>query len=154
MEEAHFLTKFATQVTLVHRRNELRASKIMQDRAKANPKVAWGLNRTPLEVVAGENGVIGLKVLNNETGVEEIIETDGIFVAIGHRPNTAFLAGQITTDEVGYIQVQPGSMKTNVEGVFACGDVQDTVYRQAISAAGTGCMAALDCERFLEEVGH
>jgi thioredoxin reductase (NADPH) len=154
MEEAHFLTKFATQVTLVHRRNELRASKIMQDRAKANPKVAWGLNRTPLEVVAGDNGVTGLKVLNNETGVEEIIETDGIFVAIGHRPNTAFLAGQITTDEVGYIQVQPGSMKTNVEGVFACGDVQDTVYRQAISAAGTGCMAALDCERFLEEVGH
>jgi thioredoxin reductase (NADPH) len=154
MEEAHFLTKFATQVTLVHRRNELRASKIMQDRAKANPKVAWGLNRTPLEVVAGENGVTGLKVLNNETGVEEVIETDGIFVAIGHRPNTAFLAGQITTDEVGYIQVQPGSMKTNVEGVFACGDVQDTVYRQAISAAGTGCMAALDCERFLEEVGH
>lgn len=154
MEEAHFLTKFATQVTLVHRRNELRASKIMQDRAKANPKVVWGLNRTPLEVVAGDNGVTGLKVLNNETGVEEIIETDGIFVAIGHRPNTAFLAGQITTDEVGYIQVQPGSMKTNVEGVFACGDVQDTVYRQAISAAGTGCMAALDCERFLEEVGH
>lgn len=154
MEEAHFLTKFATQVTLVHRRNELRASKIMQDRAKANSKVAWGLNRTPLEVVAGEHGVTGLKVLNNETGAEEIIETDGIFVAIGHRPNTGFLGGQITTDEVGYIQVQPGSMKTNVEGVFACGDVQDTVYRQAISAAGTGCMAALDCERFLEEVGH
>jgi thioredoxin reductase (NADPH) len=154
MEEAHFLTKFASQVTLVHRRNELRASKIMQDRAKENPKVAWGLNKTPLEVVAGPLGVTGLKVKNNETGVEEIIETDGLFVAIGHRPNTAFLAGQITTDEVGYIQVQPGSMKTNVAGVFACGDVQDTVYRQAISAAGTGCMAALDCERFLEEVGH
>jgi thioredoxin reductase (NADPH) len=154
MEEAHFLTKFASQVTLVHRRNELRASKIMQDRAKANPKVAWGLNKTPLEVVAGPLGVTGLKVKNNETGLEEIIETDGLFVAIGHRPNTAFLAGQITTDEVGYIQVQPGSMKTNVAGVFACGDVQDTVYRQAISAAGTGCMAALDCERFLEEVGH
>jgi thioredoxin reductase (NADPH) len=99
-------------------------------------------------------GVTGLKVLNNETGAEEVIETDGIFVAIGHRPNTAFLAGQIDTDEVGYIQVKPGTMKTNVEGVFACGDVQDTVYRQAISAAGTGCMAALDCERFLEGIEH
>lgn len=154
MEEAHFLTKFASEVRVVNRRTELRASKIMQDRAKANPKVTWSLNNTPIEVVASGMGVTGLKVLNNETGAEEVIETDGIFVAIGHRPNTAFLAGQIDTDEVGYIQVKPGTMKTNVEGVFACGDVQDTVYRQAISAAGTGCMAALDCERFLEGIEH
>ena len=154
MEEAHFLTKFASEVRVVNRRTELRASKIMQDRARSNPKVTWSLNNTPIEVIANGMGVTGLKVLNNETGVEEVIETDGIFVAIGHRPNTAFLAGQIDTDEVGYIQVKPGTMKTNVEGVFACGDVQDTVYRQAISAAGTGCMAALDCERFLEGIEH
>ncbi|MEY4480560.1 MAG: thioredoxin reductase [Bacillota bacterium] len=154
MEEAHFLTKFASEVRVVNRRTELRASKIMQDRARSNPKVTWSLNNTPIEVIANGMGVTGLKVLNNETGAEEVIETDGIFVAIGHRPNTAFLAGQIDTDEVGYIQVKPGTMKTNVEGVFACGDVQDTVYRQAISAAGTGCMAALDCERFLEGIEH
>ncbi|WP_281890765.1 thioredoxin-disulfide reductase [Paenibacillus sp. YYML68] len=152
MEEANFLTRFATQVTLVHRRSELRASKIMQDRARENEKVAWSLNRTPLEVVAGDKGVTGLKVKNNETGEEELIETDGIFVAIGHKPNTEFLAGQVATDEIGYIMVKPGTSMTNVEGVFTCGDVQDSKYRQAITAAGSGCMAALDCEKFLE--GH
>ncbi|MED4603410.1 thioredoxin-disulfide reductase [Paenibacillus validus] len=152
MEEANFLTRFATQVTLVHRRAELRASKIMQDRARENSKISWSLNRTPLEVVSGDKGVTGLKVKNNETGQEEIIETDGIFVAIGHKPNTDFLEGQIVTDEVGYILVKPGTSMTNVEGVFACGDVQDSKYRQAITAAGSGCMAALDCEKFLE--GH
>ncbi|WP_088834912.1 thioredoxin-disulfide reductase [Paenibacillus tyrfis] len=152
MEEANFLTRFATEVRLVHRRNELRASKIMQDRARQNEKIAWSLDRTPLEVVSGEKGVTGLKVKNNETGEEEIIETDGIFVAIGHKPNTDFLGGQIVTDEVGYILVKPGTSLTNVEGVFACGDVQDSKYRQAITAAGSGCMAALDCEKFLE--GH
>jgi thioredoxin reductase (NADPH) len=152
MEEAHFLTKFATEVRLVHRRDELRASKIMQDRARENSKIVWSLNNTPLEVVAGDRGVTGLKVKNNVTGQEEILETDGIFVAIGHTPNTKFLDGQITTDETGYILVRPGSTETNVPGVFACGDVQDSKYRQAISAAGTGCMAALDAERFLE--GH
>lgn len=152
MEEAHFLTKFATEVRLVHRRDELRASKIMQDRARENSKIVWSLNNTPLEVLAGDRGVTGLKVKNNVTGQEEILETDGIFVAIGHTPNTKFLDGQITTDETGYILVQPGSTETNVPGVFACGDVQDSKYRQAISAAGTGCMAALDAERFLE--GH
>lgn len=152
MEEANFLTRFATEVRLVHRRSELRASKIMQDRARENPKVAWSLNRTPLGVVSGDKGVTGLRVKNNETGAEEIIETDGIFVAIGHRPNTDFLGGQITVDEQGYIVVKPGTTQTNVEGVFACGDVQDTKYRQAITAAGSGCMAALDCEKFLE--GH
>jgi len=150
MEEANFLTRFASEVVLVHRRGELRASKIMQDRARANPKINWSLNRTPLEVVAGDAGVQGLKVLNNETGEEELIEAQGVFVAIGHSPNTKFLGGQLTTDEQGYLVVKPGTTETNVPGVFACGDVQDKRYRQAISAAGTGCMAALDCERFLE----
>lgn len=150
MEEANFLTKFAAEVRVVHRRNELRASKIMQDRAKANPKIVWNLNSTPIEVAAGDHGVTGLKVKNNETGHEEVLETDGIFVAIGHRPNTAFLGGQIETDDLGYIKVKPGSTETNIPGVFACGDVQDHKYRQAITAAGSGCMAALDCERFLE----
>jgi thioredoxin reductase (NADPH) len=152
MEEANFLTKFGSEVRIVHRRDELRASKIMQDRARNNEKIVWSLNRTPLEVVPGEQFVKGLKVKNNETGKEEILEADGIFVAIGHRPNTAFLAGQIHTDEVGYIQVKPGTSLTNIPGVFACGDVQDSKYRQAITAAGSGCMAAMDCERFLE--GH
>jgi thioredoxin reductase (NADPH) len=150
MEEANFLTRFASEVKLVHRRDELRASKIMQDRARENSKVAWGLNRTPLEVVAGDKGVTGLKVKNNETGAEEILETDGIFIAIGHTPNTKFLNGQIETDETGYILVKPGTSETNIPGVFACGDVQDHRYRQAITAAGSGCMAALDCEKFLE----
>ncbi|MBN2909589.1 thioredoxin-disulfide reductase [Polycladomyces sp. WAk] len=151
MEEANFLTKFATEVIVVHRRDQLRASKIMQDRAKKNPKIKWAMNRVPVEVVSKEEGgVKGLKVHNKETGQEELIEVDGIFVAIGHRPNTAFLNGQLKTDELGYIQVEPGSTRTSVEGVFACGDVQDRVYRQAITAAGTGCMAAIDCERFLE----
>ncbi|MBN3526951.1 thioredoxin-disulfide reductase [Paenibacillus apiarius] len=152
MEEANFLTRFASEVVLVNRRNELRASKIMQDRARQNDKISWSLNRTPLEVIAGEHGVTGLKVMNNATGQEEIIETQGIFVAIGHTPNTKFLGGQLTTDEHGYLLVNPGNTATNVPGVFACGDVQDNRYRQAISAAGTGCMAALDCERFLESV--
>ncbi|BCD02755.1 thioredoxin reductase (plasmid) [Bacillus cereus] len=149
MEEANFLTKFATEVHIVHRRDELRASKIMQDRAKANEKITWGLNKTPIEVRA-DGKVTGLKVKANETGEEEIIETDGIFIAIGHRPNTEFLNGQVEIDEAGYIVVKPGTTETNIPGVFACGDVQDHKYRQAITAAGTGCMAALDSERFLE----
>jgi thioredoxin reductase (NADPH) len=150
MEEANFLTKFATEVRIVHRRNELRASKIMQDRAKANEKITWSLNKTPVEVISDGNKVTGLKVRDNETGQEEVLEADGIFVAIGHRPNTEFLNGQVETDEMGYIVVKPGTTETNIPGVFACGDVQDHKYRQAITAAGTGCMAALDCERFLE----
>lgn len=150
MEEANFLTKFASEVHIVHRRNELRASKIMQDRARNNEKITWSLNYIPLEVLAGEQGVTGLKVKNNETEEEEVIETDGIFVAIGHNPNTGFLNGQVKTDETGYVVVKPGTTWTNVEGVFACGDVQDHKYRQAITAAGTGCMAAMDCEKFLE----
>ncbi|CAI6045350.1 thioredoxin-disulfide reductase [Cohnella sp. JJ-181] len=150
MEEANFLTRFASEVVLVNRRSELRASKIMQERARENGKISWSLNRTPLEVVAGPLGVKGLKVRNNETGEEELIEAEGVFVAIGHTPNTKFLEGQLKTDETGYILVTPGTTETNIPGVFACGDVQDSKYRQAISAAGTGCMAALDCERFLE----
>ncbi|WP_017378923.1 thioredoxin-disulfide reductase [Paenisporosarcina sp. TG-14] len=150
MEEANFLTKFASEVVIVHRREELRASKIMQDRARQNPKISWELNRSPIEVMSNGVKVNGLKVMNNESGEEEIIETDGIFVAIGHTPNTAFLNNQIDTDEVGYIQVKPGTTDTNIPGVYACGDVQDNKYRQAITAAGTGCMAALDAERYLE----
>ncbi|EFM09565.1 thioredoxin reductase [Paenibacillus curdlanolyticus YK9] len=152
MEEANFLTRFASEVKLVHRRDELRASKIMQDRARDNEKISWGLNKTPVEVVASGMGVTGLKVRNNETGEEEVLATDGIFVAIGHTPNTGFLSGQIDTDEHGYIKVKQGSTETNVAGVFACGDVQDNKYRQAITAAGSGCMAALDAEKFLD--GH
>lgn len=150
MEEANFLTRFATEVHVVHRRDELRASKIMQDRARENNKVTWGLGQTPVEVISGEKGVTGLKVRNTETGIERVIETDGIFVAIGHNPNTEFLKGQLETDEIGYLVVKPGTSETNIAGVFACGDVQDNKYRQAITAAGSGCMAALDCEKFLE----
>ncbi len=152
MEEANFLTRFASEVVLVNRRSELRASKIMQARAQANPKISWNLNATPQEVLSGEQGVTGLKVKNNETGAEEVIEAEGIFIAIGHTPNTKFLDGQLTTDDLGYLVVTPGTTETNIPGVFACGDVQDSRYRQAISAAGTGCMAALDCERYLESV--
>ncbi|MGD6819158.1 thioredoxin-disulfide reductase [Metabacillus sp. 84] len=150
MEEASFLTKFASEVVVVHRRKELRASKIMQDRAKQNPKITWSLDSTPIEVMSDGQKVSALKVIDNVTGTEKLIETDGIFVAIGHNPNTAFLGGQIDTDAAGYINVVPGTTKTSVEGVFACGDVQDKDYRQAITAAGSGCMAALDTERYLE----
>lgn len=150
MEEANFLTKFASEVRVVHRRNELRASKIMQDRAQNNPKITWSLNAIPEEVIAGDKCVTGLKVKNCDTGKDEILESDGIFIAIGHRPNTAFLDNQVKTDDMGYIIVNPGTTETNIPGVFACGDVQDHKYRQAITAAGSGCMAALDCERYLD----
>ncbi|MEW9701141.1 thioredoxin-disulfide reductase [Paenibacillus sp. SI8] len=151
MEEAQFLTRFASEVRVVHRRNELKASKIMQDHARGNAKIVWSLNETPLEVASGPLGVSGLRVRNNETGVEELLEADGIFLAIGHQPNTGFLGGQLPTDELGYLHVNPGTSQTQVPGVFACGDVQDRIYRQAITSAGSGCIAALDCERFLSE---
>jgi thioredoxin reductase (NADPH) len=154
LEEANFLTRFASKVTLVHRREELRASKIMQDRARANEKIEWALNRTPQEVIADETGVKGIKVLNNETGEEETITVSGVFVAIGHHPNTSFLGGNITTDPNGYIVTTPGTSETNIQGVFACGDVQDTRYRQAITAAGSGCMAAMDAEKYIESLEH
>ncbi|SFI42332.1 thioredoxin reductase (NADPH) [Paenibacillus sp. UNC496MF] len=151
MEEAQFLTRFASEVRIVHRRNDLKASKIMQDHARGNEKIAWSLNRTPLEVTAGPMGVSGLKARNNETGEEELLEADGIFLAIGHTPNTGFLGGQLPTDELGYLKVMAGTSQTAIHGVFACGDVQDRIYRQAITSAGSGCMAALDAERFLSE---
>ncbi|MXO79046.1 thioredoxin-disulfide reductase [Paenibacillus sp. OT2-17] len=152
LEEANFLTRFASKVTVVHRREELRASKIMQDRARSNPKIEWALSRTPLEVVAEERGVTGLKVRNHISGEEEILHAHGVFVAIGHHPNTDFLNGQIETDKNGYIVTVPGTSMTNISGVFACGDVQDTRYRQAITAAGTGAMAAMDSEKFIDSL--
>ncbi|KWX85175.1 thioredoxin reductase [Paenibacillus riograndensis] len=152
LEEANFLTRFASKVTVVHRREELRASKIMQDRARSNPKIEWALNKTPFEVAAGQSGVTGLKVRNNISGEEEVLTANGVFIAIGHHPNTEFLKGQIETDENGYIVTVPGTSMTNISGVFACGDVQDTRYRQAITAAGSGAMAAMDSEKFIDSL--
>lgn len=150
MEEANFLTRFASELTLVHRRDELRASKIMQDRAKDNEKISWALNRTPVSVESTPLGVTGLRVKNNETGEEEVLSTDGLFVAIGHTPNTGFLKGQVELNESGYVVVKPGTTETSVPGIFAAGDVQDMKYRQAVTAAGSGCQAALDAEKYLE----
>lgn len=124
----------------------------MQARARANEKISWSLDKTPVEVVIDEIGVTGLRVLINSTGKEEVIQTNGIFVAIGHRPNTSFLSGQINTDDNGYILTKPGTTETNIPGVFACGDVQDRRYRQAITAAGSGSMAAIDSEKFMESL--
>ncbi|WP_088051912.1 thioredoxin-disulfide reductase [Virgibacillus dakarensis] len=150
MEESTFLTKFASEVRVVHRRNELRASKIMQERAKGNQKISWSFNYTPVEIVSDGKKVTGLKVRNNDTGEKEILEADGIFLAIGHIPNTEFLQGVIDIDKDGYITVEPGTTNTNIPGVFAAGDVQDRKYRQAVTAAGTGSMAAIDAEKFIE----
>ena len=152
MEEATFLTKLASKVTLVHRRNELRASAIMQERASKNDKIEWKLNYTPLKVITNELGkVSGIKLRNNETNETEIINTDGIFVAIGHKPNTDFLNGKIELDSSGYIITEGKSSKTNIPGVFAAGDVQDSKYQQAITAAGSGAIAALDAKEYLNE---
>jgi thioredoxin reductase (NADPH) len=150
MEEAVFLTRFADKVTLVHRRETLRASKIMQDKARANPKIAWLLD-TEVEDIQddGTGEVTAMVVRNNKSGETTTVPVTGVFVAIGHHPNTALFKGQLEMDANGYISTHDGS-KTSVEGVFACGDVQDHVYRQAITAAGSGCMAALDAERYLE----
>ncbi|MCL4318847.1 MAG: thioredoxin-disulfide reductase [Firmicutes bacterium] len=150
MEEALFLTRFASEVTIVHRRNALRASKVMQDRARDNSKIKWALNNTPVAVKSEDNHVIGLEVRNNENGKTSVLEAEGVFIAIGHQPNTAFLRGQVQTDKVGYIITIPHNTATSVEGVFACGDVMDSRYRQAITAAGTGCRAAMDLEKYLE----
>ena len=152
MEEATFLTKLASKVTLVHRRNELRASAIMQERARKNKKIEWKLNYTPLKVITNELGkVSGIELRNNETNETEVINTDGIFVAIGHKPNTDFLNGKIELDSSGYIITEGKSSKTNISGVFAAGDVQDSKYQQAITAAGSGAIAALDAKEYLNE---
>ena len=149
LEEATFLTKFASKVTVVHRRDEFRASKIMIEKAKENPKVEFAYNKV-IDEVLGDDFVTGARLKDTQTGELSEVTVDGIFMAIGHNPNTEIFKGQLDLDENGYINTIPGTTKTNVEGVFACGDVQDTTYKQAITAAGSGCMAALDAEHFLE----
>jgi thioredoxin reductase (NADPH) len=162
VEEATFLTKFATKVHLIHRRDKLRASKAMQDRALSNEKILPIWNKGVLEVLTntietpmGEKveKIRALKLKDTVDGTESELAVEGLFVAIGHQPNTGLFAGQLPMDETGYLQVEKGSSRTAIEGVFACGDVQDHVYRQAITAAGSGCMAAIDAERWLTEKG-
>ncbi len=152
-EEALYLSKICANVHMLIRRDEMRASKVMQDRVlkTSNIKVHW--NTDTLEVL-GENKVDSIKVLNNKTNEESIIPVKAFFVAIGHEPNSSLFKGMLDMDEAGYLITQPGSSKTNIEGVFACGDVQDKIYRQAVTAAGSGCMAALDAERFLGALEH
>ena len=152
MEEAVFLTKFASHVTVIHRRDTLRASKIMQDKAFANPKISFEWNSEVVHVEDGGTGSLTSLVLRNlVTGEQKQLIVDGVFVAIGHTPNTGLFAGKIQTDANGYIITHSGS-RTNIEGVFACGDVQDHTYRQAVTAAGSGCMAAIDAERYLDGI--
>ncbi len=154
MEEATFLTRFASHVTVIHRRDHLRASKIMQDKAFANPKISFVWDTEVVDVQDAAQGVVsGVVMRNLKTGVESTLAVDGLFLAIGHTPNTSLFAGQLEMDESGYLITRDGS-RTNVPGIFACGDVQDHVYRQAITAAGSGCMAAIDAEKFLEHQGH
>lgn len=152
VEEASFLTKYASKVYLLVRRDELRASKVMQKRAFDNEKIEI-LWHTVAEEALGENLLEGVRVKNVQSNEEQVLDASGLFYAIGHKPNTGFLEGQLPLDESGYIVIdKPGTTLTNIPGVFACGDVQDKVYRQAVSAAGTGCMAALDAERYLAEL--
>jgi len=155
MEEALFLTKFASKVTLIHRRDEFRASKIMQDRVLTNEKIEIVWNTEVREILGTkEDGVSAIRIYNNVTKEESVMPTQGVFIAIGHKPNTDLFKGVLEMDSVGYLKTEGRTMKTNIPGVFACGDAQDAYYRQAVTAAGTGCMAAIDAERFLAEHGH
>ena len=153
IEEATFLTKFASKVSIVHRRDQLRASKIMQDRARANPKIEfiWDTTVEDIHGDAQDGGVTGVTLRNVKTGKDESFACDGVFIAIGHQPNSQLFEGVLEMDELGYIKTRDGT-KTTLECVFACGDVQDRIYRQAVTAAGSGCMAAIDAERFLTEL--
>jgi thioredoxin reductase (NADPH) len=156
MEEAIFLTKFATKVTVVHRRDDFRASQIMLDRARSNDRIDWVTNAVVDEVIGGEDQkVTGVRLRDVNTDETTQIPADGLFVAIGHDPNTSLFLDQLDHDEAGYLVTKPGSTETNIEGVFAAGDVADHTYRQAVTAAGTGTMAALDAERWLAtQEGH
>jgi thioredoxin reductase (NADPH) len=149
IEEATFLTKVADKVTIIHRRDEFRASKIMQQRAFDNPKIEMLWNHTVTEI-NGTDKVESIEVTDTVSGAVSTLDVTGVFIAIGHRPNTDLFTGVLDMDETGYLETVPGSSRTNIEGVFACGDVQDHTYRQAITAAGSGCMAAIDAERWLE----
>jgi thioredoxin reductase (NADPH) len=153
MEEATFLTRYAAKVYVVHRRDKLRASKIMQEKAFRNEKIEFIWNTALTEILGTqEHGVTGVRLRNLQTGEERDFECSGVFVAIGHKPNTDLFKGQLEMDEIGYLKTSGHSTSTNIPGVFACGDVQDSVYRQAITAAGTGCMSAIDAERFLDHL--
>ncbi len=152
LEEANYLTKFASKVTIVHRRDELRGSKIMRDRAFNNPKIDFLWNAVIDEYLGDpqDKGLTGVRVKDTQTGELSEVVCDGVFVAIGHKPNSELFTDFVNTDEVGYIKTEPGTSKTSLDGVFAAGDIQDSVYRQAVTAAGSGCMAAIDLERYLE----
>jgi thioredoxin reductase (NADPH) len=155
MEEAMFLTKFASEVTVIHRKNSFRASKIMQDRVLASDKIKVLWNTEIKEILGSkEAGVESVRIYNNETKEERNFPTKGVFIAIGHQPNTELFKGVLEMDDVGYLKTERRTMKTNIPGVFACGDAQDSYYRQAVTAAGTGCMAAIDAERYLAETLH
>jgi thioredoxin reductase (NADPH) len=149
IEEASFLTKFASKVTIVHRRDKFRASKIMQERALSNPKISVRWNSQVTRLI-GDSKLSAIELTDTVTGATDTMNIGGLFVAIGHRPNTDLFTGILDMDDNGYLVTQPGSSRTNIPGVFACGDVQDHTYRQAITAAGSGCMAAIDAERWLE----
>jgi len=155
MEEANFLTRFASTVTIVHRRAEFRSSKIMHERCLKNPKIEWLLHKEVAEVLSesGKKKVRAVRLKDTRSGELAEVATDGLFIAIGHEPNSKIFQGKLALDETGYIQVKKGTTYTSVEGVFACGDVMDKTYRQAVTAAGTGCMAAIDAERWLEAQG-
>jgi thioredoxin reductase (NADPH) len=154
MEEALFLTRFATSVTIVHRRDELRASKIMQERAFKNEKIEFAWNSTVDEILGNEeDGVTGVRLQDVHTGEKRELEVGAVFIAIGHQPNTELFQDVLDSDENDYLKVRPGTTYSSLEGVFACGDVADPTYRQAVTAAGTGCMAAIDAERWLAEQG-